>query len=127
MMGATDVGTRIEEALFALLDTTESLWAALADGSSIEVWDELLARRHAAFVALEQAFAEFGAERPAVGAAARTCLERIATLDAAILQAGGEGLARFRKERIALGSRRRAVLAHGLQPREIPRAITVKA
>ncbi|MEZ4278058.1 MAG: hypothetical protein R3F21_00365 [Myxococcota bacterium] len=115
---------RLEAPLFALLDATEALGAALADGAPVETWEALLERREVAFAALERAAAAAGRVGNAV---TRSCLERLAALDAAILQAGGEGLVRLRNERIALGGRRRAVLAHGLQPREGPRAITVKA
>jgi hypothetical protein len=124
---SVDASERLGAALFGLLDATESLLSSLADGTPVEVWEERWAHREAAYREVERAAAVSAGERPAIGAVARTCLERIAELDGAILRAGGEGLARLQQERIALGSRRRAVLAHGLQPRETPRAITVKA
>lgn len=119
---ATD--DRLEAALFGLLDATEALGEAIVDGAPVEVWEALLGRRESAFAALEDAVTTAGR---AGGAVTRSCLERLAALDAAILQAGGEGLVRLRKERVALGGRRRAVLAHGRMAREAPRAITVKA
>ncbi len=121
---ATAEDDGLETALFALLDATEALGAALADGAPVELWEALLERREIAFADLERAAATAQCTGNAV---TRSCLERLAALDAAILQAGGEGLVRLRKERVALGGRRRAVLAHGLQAREMPRAVTVKA
>lgn len=121
---ATEAGDRLEAALFALLDATEALGAAIADATPAEVWEGLLERREVAFAAVAQAAAAAG---PVRNAATRSCLERLASLDAAILEAGREGLLRLRNERVALGGRRRAVLAHALQPRETPRAITLKA
>jgi len=118
---------RFEESVFALLAVTESLWQALAESASPEDWDDLLDQRSAAFRALERAVAGTPGWPVAVPAAVRTCLERIAELDGAILQAGGEALEQLQKERIALASRRRAVLAHGLRERDMPRAVTVKA
>ena len=115
---------RLESALFGLLDATEALGEAIVDGAPVEVWEALLGRRESAFAALEHAVATAGR---AGGAVTHSCLERLAALDAAILRAGGEGLVRLRKERIALGGRRRAVLAHGRKAPESPRAITVKA
>ncbi len=117
----------LEQPVFELLAATESLWTSLSESPSPEDWALLLERRNAAFSALERAAAGPSDARPPVTAAARTCLERIAELDGAILRAGAEGLGRLQRERLALGNRRRAVLAHGAQEREAPRAITVKA
>jgi len=112
--------------LFELLDATESLASALADQAEPEAWLELLERRDGIVAALEQAYAA-SADRPALAAPARACLERIESLDRTILAAGREGLARLQRERLALGSRRRAVQALGVQERDVPRALTVKA
>lgn len=117
----------LETPLLALLAATESLFAALAETEPPEEWEASLDRRNRAFAELEQASsAECIASAP-VTAAARACLERIAELDGAILAAGREGLVRLQQERIALGSRRRAVQAHGVREREIARAVAVKA
>lgn len=118
---------RLEESVFSLLAATESLWLALADASSSEEWIALLERRSAAFHALERAAFDASGGRVPVPAAVRTCLDRISELDAAILRTGSEALERLQKERIALAGRRRAVLAHSLHERELPRAVTVKA
>ena len=117
----------LEAPLLALLAATESLFASLAGTQSPEDWAAILDRRSAAFSALQQAASgEPGARRP-VTAAVRTCLDRIAELDRAMLDAGREGLARLQQERLTLGSRRRAVLAHGVREREVARAVAVKA
>lgn len=118
---------RLEESVFSLLAATESLWLALADSSSSEDWIALLERRSAAFHAVERAVFDASGGRVPVPAALRSCLDRIAELDTAILQTGREALERLQKERIVLGGRRRAVLAHGLHERELPRAVTIKA
>jgi hypothetical protein len=118
---------RLEEFVFSLLAATESLWLALVESSSSEEWIDLLERRSAAFYALERAASDASGRRASVSAAVRACLERISELDVAILQAGGTALEQLQKERIALASRRRAVLAHGIHERELPRAVTVKA
>ena len=117
----------LEESVFELLAATESLWRALAEASPSEDWAILYERRRAAFTALERAVVGPSGVRPPIPAAVRTGLQRLAELDGAILQAGGQALDQLQRERIALGSRRRAVLAHGLQQREMPRAVTVKA
>lgn len=122
-----DHAERLDAALLELLDATEALCAALADDSPAEAWAERLARRDRAFAEVERAATLPGGGRGAPGAGGRACLERIAELDAAILQAGGQELARVQRERLALGGRRRAVSAHALQPRETPRVVTVKA
>ena len=127
MGGASEETERFEASLFALLEATEALWASLADGASPDVQVERLARRERAFAEVEQASSAARGGRPVPGAGARACLDRIAELDAAILQAGRAELDRLQRERLALGGRRRAVTAHGLQPRETPRVVTIKA
>ncbi len=127
MEGASGDDERFEASLLRLLEATESLWTALADSAPAEVWEERIAGREAAYLAVERAASTPEGGRRAVGAVARACLERIAELDGAMLGAGREELARMQRERVALGSRRRAVLAHGQKPREAPRAVTVKA
>lgn len=125
----------LETPLLALLAATESLFATLAGTPSLEGslaespedWTALLDRRNTAFAELEQAASRDAGARPPVTAAARACLERIAELDRALLDAGREGLVRLQQERLALGSRRRAVLAHAVREREIARAVAVKA
>ena len=116
-----------EEPVFELLAATQSLWRALAESSPPEDWGILYERRCAAFTALERAVVGSSDVLPSIPAASRTALERIAELDAAILQAGGQALEQLQRERIALGSRRRAVVAHALQERDMPRAVTLKA
>lgn len=117
----------LEMPLLALLAATESLFATLAETPSPEDWTALLERRNAAFADLEQAASRAAGARPPITAAARACLERIAELDRAILDAGREGLVRMQQERLALGCRRRAVQAHGVRERELARAVAVKA
>ena len=117
----------LEESVFELLAATELLWQALAESSPSEDWDLLLERRGAALRSLAQGVAGDSGTLSVIPVAARACLERIAELDGAILQTGGEALLQLQKERMDLGRRRRAVLAHGLQEREMPRAVTVKA
>lgn len=117
----------LETPLLALLAATESLFAGLAEAPSPEDWTALLDRRNTAFADVEQAATLAAGARPFVTAAARACLERIAELDRALLEAGREGLVRLQQERLALGSRRRAVQAHGVRERELARAVAVKA
>src|SRR5690606_6527154 len=113
-------------------DATEALAGALAQGAPVEDWDGLVERRERAFAALARSVASARAGAAADGASlgnavTRSSLERIVALDAAILEAGREGLVRLRNERVAHAGRRRAALAHGLPSRETPRAITLKA
>lgn len=117
----------LESPLLALLAATESLFAVLAESQSPEEWDAVLDRRSLAFAEVERAASAEQSARSPVTAAARACLDRIAELDAAMLVAGQDGLARLQQERLALGGRRRAVLAHGMREREVARAIAVKA
>ncbi len=117
----------LETPLLALLAATESLFAALAGTQSPEEWEAFLDRRRLAFAELERVSSAERGARPPVTAAARACLDRIAELDRAMLDAGREGLVRLQQERLALGSRRRAVLAHGVREREVARAVAVKA
>ena len=117
----------LETPLLALLAATEALFQALAGPQSPEAWNACLERRNLAFAELERAASGERGARPPVTAAARACLDRIAELDAAMLVAGRDGLARLQQERLALGGRRRAVLAHGVREREVARAVAVKA
>ena len=116
----------LETPLLALLAVTESLFATLAGTPSPEDWTALLERRNTAFADLEHAASRDAGPRTPVTAAARACLERIGELDRALLEAGREGLVRLQQERLALGSRRRAVQAHGVRERELARAVAVK-
>ena len=117
----------LEAPLLELLAATESLFAALAGTQSREEWETFLDRRSLAFTELERVTSAERGVRSPVTAAARACLDRIAELDGAMLVAGREGLVRLQQERLALGSRRRAVLAHGVREREVARAVAVKA
>lgn len=118
----------MEAPLFALLETTESLCAALSGGAQPAEWEALGARRADLVAKLER----IAVGEPAKGArgrsaASRACLDRIAELDRAMLTAGREGLVRLRQEQVELGQRRRAVQAHGFRPTELARAVAVKA
>jgi len=117
----------LEQAAFALLAATEALWTALAESPSSADWEALYEHRCAMFAALERAVSGRAETLSPLAVSVRTCVERIAELDGAILRTGAQALEQLQRERIALGSRRRAVLAHGLQERDTPRAVTVKA
>lgn len=118
----------LEAPLFDLLETTESLCAALSGGAEPAEWEALGARR-AEIVARLGAIASSARREVAGGrsAASRTCLERIAELDRVLLTAGREGLLRLRQERLELAERRRAVQAHGARGAELARAVAIKA
>jgi hypothetical protein len=116
-----------EGLLVELLAATEALFAAISAGDDPESWGGHLDRREAAFAALVRASDEGDlGERP-LAAGARECLDRIASLDATLLESGREGLARMQRERVDLGRRRQAVAAHGAQEKTLARAFAVKA
>ncbi|MBY0398870.1 hypothetical protein K2X89_01145, partial [Myxococcota bacterium] len=116
-----------EEALLGLLGATESLAEAIAAGVAPEMWSACVERRESAFAALVRACDEIPIGARPLAAGARACLDRIAALDQSLLEAGTSELARMLRERIDLGRRRQAVLAHGVPERSLARAVAVKA
>lgn len=127
-MGQTaqgDVDPR-ESGLRDVLEATESLCASIAAGEEPGVWLDWLVRRERAIGALARAASDV-AEGRALSGGGRAVLARIAELDARLIEDGQEELARLQRARHALGQRRRAVHAHGLQERTPARAVTVKA
>jgi hypothetical protein len=118
----------MEAPLFELLETTESLYAALCGGADPAEWEALGARRAGIVARLEGIASSARTDGARTrSAASRTCLERIAELDRALLTAGREGLVRLQQERSEIAQRRRAVQAHGLRTPELARAVAVKA
>lgn len=114
------------ELIFQLLGLTESLRDAIANGDEVEVWNDLVSERNAAFAELVRVHRALGPNEDPIDAGTRSALTRLAELDESIVAAGRTGMDRLARERHELGRRRRAVAAHGAREREQPRAVTLK-
>lgn len=118
----------IDQAALVLLESTEQLFEAVAEGADADALVEVYSGREAAFAVFRDAVESAGGPQCApISERARESLQRVAFFDADLIAAGTSLVEALRGEKRDLARVRSAIKKHSVREREQPRVVTIKA